>query len=114
MEVTNPNIIVIDKSFEFTSMDMLEIKLKDMFLSVAQSTGTELGSLVIEFTLVKGDRDPELFTTSSIHVVQTDYNITSSSNYMYDKFDSEKAWWHSCQHGSHLSKLNPLKIFVKS
>ena len=30
VEVTNPNIIVIDKSFEFTSMDMLEIKLMDM------------------------------------------------------------------------------------
>ena len=31
VEVTNCNIIVIDQSFEFTSMDMLEIKLKDMF-----------------------------------------------------------------------------------
>ena len=31
VEVTNPNIIVIDESFEFTRMDMLEIKLKDMF-----------------------------------------------------------------------------------
>ena len=27
VEVTNPNNIVIDQSFEFTSMDMLEIKL---------------------------------------------------------------------------------------
>ena len=31
VEVTNCNIIVIDQSFEFTSMEMLEIKLKDMF-----------------------------------------------------------------------------------
>ena len=31
MEVTNPNIIVIDQSFEFTSMDMQEIKLNDIF-----------------------------------------------------------------------------------
>ena len=31
VEVTNRNIIVIDQSFEFTSMDMLEIKLKDIF-----------------------------------------------------------------------------------
>ena len=36
VEVTNPNIIVIDKSFEFTSMDMLEIKLKDMFHYIYQ------------------------------------------------------------------------------
>ena len=37
VEVTNPNIIVIDDSFEFTSMDMLEIKLKDMFHYIMNS-----------------------------------------------------------------------------
>ena len=31
VEITNRNIIVIDQSFEFTSMDMREIKLKDIF-----------------------------------------------------------------------------------
>ena len=42
VEVTNPNIIVIDESFEFTSMDMLEIKLKDMFHYIYEQYATPI------------------------------------------------------------------------
>ena len=40
VEVTNPNIIKIDELFEFTSMDMLEIKLKDMFHYIYEQYAT--------------------------------------------------------------------------
>ena len=42
VEVTNPNVIVIDKSFEFSSMDMLEIKLKDMFYYIYEQYPTSI------------------------------------------------------------------------
>ena len=42
VEVTNSNIIVIDDSFEFTSMDMLEIKLKDMFHYIYEQYATSI------------------------------------------------------------------------
>ena len=42
VEVTNPNIIAIDESFEFTSLDMLEIKLKDMFHYICEQYATPI------------------------------------------------------------------------
>ena len=52
VEVTNPNIIVIDKSFEITSMDMLEIKLKDMFHYIYEQYASPI-ELVLPFQDVK-------------------------------------------------------------
>ena len=42
VEVTNPNVILTDESFEFTSMDMLEIKLKDMFHYIYEQYATPI------------------------------------------------------------------------
>ena len=42
VEVKNPNIIVIEESFEFTSMDMLEIKLKDIFHYIYEQYATPI------------------------------------------------------------------------
>ena len=42
VEVTNPNIIIIDELFEFTSMDMLEIKLKGMFHYIYEQYATPI------------------------------------------------------------------------
>ena len=42
VEVANPNVIVINESFEFTSMDMLEIKLKDMFHYIYEQYATPI------------------------------------------------------------------------
>ena len=52
VEVTNPNIIVIDGSFVFTSMDMLEIKLKDMFHYIYEQYATSIEQ-VLPFQDVK-------------------------------------------------------------
>ena len=42
VEITNPNVIVFDKSFELSSMDMLEIKLKDMFHYIYEQYATSI------------------------------------------------------------------------
>ena len=57
VEVTNPNIIVIDDSFEFTSMDMLEIKLKDMFHYIYEQYATSIEQVLpfqdVKFSSIK-------------------------------------------------------------
>ena len=61
VEVKNPNVILIDESFEFISMDMLEIKLKDMSYYIYEQYATPIEQVLpfqdVKFTSIQDESD---------------------------------------------------------